>query len=199
MREWLCGKFLRAMYRYQDCKNRWMDWILAGGCSRLVGGVGKSVHFHYPFQITGGKKAFFGSNVHISRDSFIRAEGGLSVGDNVHIGRHLRLYTVNHNFAGNALPYDDGLISKPVSIGDNVWIGINVTIVPGTQIGEGAIIGAGTVVSGIVEPLSICGGQPFRVLRKRDEEHYFRLKQQGKFGGCNGRHVEPGTSSNFPQ
>ncbi len=53
------------------------------------------------------------------------------------------------------------------SIGNDVWIGISVCVLPGLKIGDGAIIGAGSVVTKDVEPYSIVAGNPARVLRKR--------------------------------
>jgi maltose O-acetyltransferase len=127
-----------------------------------------------------------GNNVHINRGALIRAEGGLTVGDNVHCARNLTIYTINHNYKGQALPYDHTMIREPVIIERNVWIGINVTVVPGVRIAEGAIVAAGSVVSEDVAPLTIVGGQQLRVLKRRDEEHYKMLEREGKYGGASG-------------
>jgi maltose O-acetyltransferase len=128
-----------------------------------------------------------GNNVHINRGAFIRAEGGLKVGDNVHIARNVVIYTLNHNYKGDALPYDHTFIKKPIVIEKNVWIGINVTITPGVTIGEGAIIGAGTVVSKDVPPLAIVGSALPRVIRFRDESHYMKLEKMQHYGGVSGK------------
>jgi len=96
-----------------------------------------------------------GDNVYINRGAVIRAQGGLKIGGNVIIARNVAIYTYNHNFRGEALPFDRSSVDEPVSIGDNVWIGINVTVVPGVRIGEGAVIGAGAVVSRDVPPLPL--------------------------------------------
>jgi acetyltransferase-like isoleucine patch superfamily enzyme/2-polyprenyl-3-methyl-5-hydroxy-6-metoxy-1,4-benzoquinol methylase len=132
-----------------------------------------------------------GENVHINNNSYIRAEGGVSIGDNTHISRNLVLYSINHDFNGEAIPYDDKMIKKRVIIGRNVWIGMNVCITPGTIIGDGAIIGMGTVVSGEVPPLSIVGSQKWRVIGKRDKDHYERLNNERLFGGINGKLYRP--------
>ena len=60
----------------------------------------------------------------------------------------------------HAIPYDETFKYKDVVIGDFVWIGSNVTILPGTTIGEGAIIQAGAVVHGEIPPCAIVGGNP---------------------------------------
>ncbi len=136
--------------------------------------------------ISGGENFTIGENVHINNNCYIRAEGGLEIGDNTHISRNLLLYTVNHDFKGNALPYDNGLIKKKVIIGKNVWIGMNVIISPGTVIGDGAIIGMGTVVSGIVPEKTIIGNQKWRIIGERDDLHYNNLEQSKKYGGIDG-------------
>lgn len=52
-------------------------------------------------------------------------------------------------------------------IGNDVWIGYNATIMPGVQIGDGAIIGSNATVTSDVEPYAIVGGNPARLIRKR--------------------------------
>ena len=56
---------------------------------------------------------------------------------------------------------------RPVVIGSDVWIGHRVMILPGSRIEDGAIIGAGAVVSGTIPAYSIAGGVPARVIRER--------------------------------
>lgn len=147
---------------------------------------GKGVVIGGAVSIAGIEKCDFGNNVHIGRNAFIRAQGGLKIGDNTHISRNLVLYTVNHQYAGERLPYDDRLIKKEVVIGRNVWIGMNVCIAPGTKIGDGAIIGMGTVVSGNVPALSIVGNSEWRILGWRDKKHYEELELTRAYGGING-------------
>ncbi|MCD6461488.1 MAG: acyltransferase [Thermoplasmata archaeon] len=134
------------------------------------------------WEISGAENASIGDNIHIQKGTFIQADGGLSIGNNVHVGRNLTIYTMNHRFEGaESLPYDSGLIRKPVVIEDNVWIGSNVSIAPGVRVGEGAIIGLGAVVTKDVPPLAIVGGNPAEVIRYRDREEYERLKREKRF------------------
>jgi acetyltransferase-like isoleucine patch superfamily enzyme len=164
-----------------------MDKLTTVGLKHRFAAFGTNNYLYHPFYISSPQFAEIGSNVHINRGAFIRAEGGLKIGDNVHISRNLTLYTINHNYMGDALPYDHTVIRKPVVIEKNVWIGINVTITPGVTIGEGAIIGAGTVVAKDIPSMAIVGSQPARIITYRDEEHYRRLESAGKYGGVNGR------------
>ena len=57
--------------------------------------------------------------------------------------------------------------NKPVIIGNDVWIGANVIILPGTWIGDGAILAAGAVITKNVEPYAIVGGVPAKIIKKR--------------------------------
>jgi acetyltransferase-like isoleucine patch superfamily enzyme len=114
--------------------------------------------------------------------SYWSAKGGLTVGDNVIVGPKSCIWTSNHNYKSeDFIPYGGPDVLKPVVIGDNVWIGMNCTILPGVQIGEGAIIAAGSVVTNDVEACAIVGGNPCKLIKYRDTELYFKLKAEKKF------------------
>lgn len=66
-------------------------------------------------------------------------------------------------------------------VGNDVWIGQNVTILPGVHIGDGAIIGANSVVSKDVEPYTIVAGNPIKAIRKRFNEQTINLLMQLKW------------------
>ena len=91
------------------------------------------------------------------------------------------IITQNHNYEGEAIPYDSTYIKKNVTIGDCVWFGNRVLVVGNVNIGEGAIIAAGAVVTKDVPALAIVGGNPAKVIKFRDKDHYYRLKEEGKF------------------
>ena len=108
--------------------------------------------------------------------------GNLTIGRYFHSGAELLIITQNHKYENaNAIPYDENIIYEDVEIGDFVWVGSRVTILPGTKIGEGAIIQAGSVVHGEIPPLAIAGGNPAKVFKQRNEEEFYRLKNEGKF------------------
>lgn len=153
--------------------------------SRL-GSCGRGVRLNGWMRITAPACVHLGENVHINANAFLRGEGGISIGDNCHISRNLVIYSVNHDYMGNALPYDENQIQKPVRVGNNVWIGMNVMIAPGVTIGEGAIVGMGTTVRHDVEPCAIVAGPRCEVLKYRDREHYERLCREGRFSGMAG-------------
>lgn len=140
--------------------------------------------------VTGLTDIELGGNIHIGKGFHIRGEGGLSIGDNAHISRNVTIYTINHQYEGKRLPYDETFRFNPVVIGKNVWIGMNVTILPGAIIGDGAIIGAGTVLHGVVPDHAIMGSPGCILIKYRDSEHYDRLEKAGSYGGINGEPLD---------
>lgn len=154
----------------------------------------KDLFFHGKVHITDPYQIHLGSNVHIGDGAFIRSEGGVKVGDNTHISRNLTLYSVNHDYEGKRLPYDETYIKRSVTIGKNVWIGMDVCITPGVTIGDGAIIGMGTVVSKDVGTYDIIGGKGFRILKERNIEHYKALEEKMSYGGVGGHAIRSNKS-----
>ncbi|MFN2128406.1 MAG: acyltransferase [Anaerolineales bacterium] len=164
-----------------------MIWLLSNEYTkRSLGSCGTGVRIYGRFQVSSPKNLHVGDNVHINSNAFIRAEGGLTIGDNTHISRNVVIYTMNHNYEGTKLPYDEVKVLKSVEISRNVWIGMNVTIIPGVKIGEGAIIGMGTTVSKDIPPLAIIGNIPTRIIKKRNQEHYLMLEDSKAYGGVSG-------------
>lgn len=139
-----------------------------------------------PGKVISAHNLHIGANTHFAGFYYIHALGGVSIGENCHISRNFTLYSCNHDYKGTAIPYDANHILKPVNIEDNVWIGMNVSVIPGVTIGHGAIIGIGAVVTKDVPPLAIVGGNPARILKFRDAAHYEDLVARGCFGGVNG-------------
>lgn len=112
----------------------------------------------------------------------IHGAGPVKIGKFFHSGVECLIITQNHNYDnGDAIPYDNTYIRKSVEIGDFVWLGSRVMLLPGTKIGEGAIIQGGAVVHGTIPPYAIAGGNPAKVFKYRDIEHFKKLKNEGKF------------------
>ncbi len=108
--------------------------------------------------------------------------GVVKIGNNFHSGRDCLMISQIHDYdRGNAIPYGDTYIEKPILIEDNVWIGDRVIVLGGAKIGEGAIIQAGSVVVDEIPACSIAGGHPAKVFKKRDIEHYDRLKREKRY------------------
>jgi acetyltransferase-like isoleucine patch superfamily enzyme len=147
---------------------------------------GEGVRLNGEITITGRRQVALGCNVHIGDGTYFNSEGGMAIGDNTHISRNVSVYTVNHDWNGHRLPYDEKLLAKPVFIGRNVWIGQNVGILPGCIIGEGAILSMGAVVVKDVPRGLIVGGNPAIIIGQRNRTHYQKHLDAGSIGGVNG-------------
>ena len=89
--------------------------------------------------------------------------GGVSLGDGCQIGHNVVFATLNHGLA----PEDrQTTYPAPITLGKNVWVGSNSTILQGVTIGDNAVIAAGAVVTKDVPENTIVGGVPARIIRK---------------------------------
>lgn len=110
----------------------------------------------------------------------ISGNGNVTLGNYFIAGFESLIISDNHNYNGEDLPYDRTVISKDTIIEDFVWIGARTIILAGSKIGEGAVIQAGAVVHGTIPPLAIAGGNPAKVFKYRNTEHFERIKQNKK-------------------
>ena len=129
-------------------------------------------------RLTGNTR--LGSNIHFNGFK-IHGKGKVHIGDNFHSGKNCKVITDIHNYKGTKLPYDETIIIKDVHIGSNVWLGMDVTILGGCNIGDGAIIQAGSVVVKSIEKMAIAGGHPAKEFSRRDEDHYNSLVRANSF------------------
>lgn len=116
-------------------------------------------------------------SVHVGAGTVLHAAGGIELGAGVVISYHCVLWTINHDYNGDCLPFGLARLRRPIVLGDYVWLGRNVLVAPGSQIGEGAIVAMGAVVSGQVPPLAIVAGNPARVVRFRHPKAYLAQRQ----------------------
>jgi acetyltransferase-like isoleucine patch superfamily enzyme len=114
-------------------------------------------------------KIDIGSGTYINRRTFLDAIESLVVGKHVAIGPNCYITDHDHGADATSPPLDQPMVSKPTRIEDRVWIGANVVILKGVTIGQGTIIGAGSVVTKSLPPGVIAAGVPARVLRSRQE------------------------------
>jgi acetyltransferase-like isoleucine patch superfamily enzyme len=146
------------------------------------GSRGTGVRISYECKFIDPQNIEIGDYVYIGPHCLFGGIGGLKVGSNVAIGPHVYIYTNNHNYDdANFIPFDDKNDFRPVMIHNHVWIGGNVVIVPGITVGEGAVIGAGSVVTKDVPRCAVVGGNPARVIKYRNIEYFDRLAAEGKW------------------
>ena len=135
-------------------------------CARwIIDDIGENVNIE--------KGAKFSENIKIGSNSGLGINSsipcGVYIGENVMMGPECMIFTSNHRFDRMDIPMcKQGFSNQaPVVIRDDVWIGARVTILPGVNIGKGAIIAAGAVVTKDIPENSICGGVPAKVIKYR--------------------------------
>lgn len=126
------------------------------------------------FSEDGRKTLFFGNNVQVNDYCHINALNSVRIGDNVLIASKVFITDLEHgSYAGDendsqpsSIVKDRPLSSKPVVIGNNVWIGELCSVLPGVIIGENSIIGANSVVTKSIPANSIAVGNPAKVIKQ---------------------------------
>jgi len=109
-----------------------------------------------------------GDNTWIGQGCFFHSAGGLEIGNNVGIAPCVKIITSVHDESPISNPVlQNELFMKEVSIENGCDIGLGAILLPGVNVGEGAIIGAGAVVTGNVAAHTVVAGSPAKFLRHR--------------------------------
>lgn len=109
-----------------------------------------------------------GSNCTLHPFCVLLGEGGISIGNDVRIAASTVIASANHIFKDRSVPIrKQGMTARGITIGDDVWIGANCTILDGVTIGRGAVIAAGAVVTRDVGEYMIAGGVPAKPIGQR--------------------------------
>lgn len=115
-----------------------------------------------------GGKIEIGSNCSVQSFCFLGGLGNIEIGNGVRIAPGAKVYSYEHGYIDIAIPmYKQRIVPKKVVIEDDVWIGSNAVITGGLRVGKGSIVGAGSVVTHSVEPFSVVGGVPAKLIKKR--------------------------------
>ena len=136
-------------------------------CRNIFASCGKHVNVE--------RNAFFGSGKAIKIGDYSGIGNKCKIASNTVIGKYVMMapeviiFGTNHDYRGLDRPmcFQGNTELQQTIIGDDVWIGQRVIILPGRQIGQGAIIGAGSVVTKDVEAFDIVGGNPAKKIKSR--------------------------------
>ncbi|WP_052123701.1 acyltransferase [Gallibacterium anatis] len=159
-----------------------LQWIKLFFLMRKLGIFGKNIDITVDSIFGNPEKIIWHDNIYIGPKAYIWAIGGLEIWDNVIIGPRVTIHTSNHRYENaTMLPYDGYSYIKKVVIERNVWIGDNCMIVPGVTIGEGSIVAMGSVVTKDIPKYSIVGGNPAKIIKKRDVGKYKELDKKNAY------------------
>ncbi len=102
------------------------------------------------FAVIKGKMTI-GNRVSFNRNNIIVCHEEIQIGDHCAFGPNVVIYDHDHKFGTNGIAVND-FNTSPIIIDNNCWIGANTVILRGTHIGEGCVIGAGSVIKGNIPP-----------------------------------------------
>ena len=126
---------------------------------------------------------------------YIKEDGQATIGRYCAIGSHVRIITANHNWRVLCLQNDlnykilgrrtSDQTKRDIYVGNNVWIGDAAIILPGVEIGDGAVVGAGSVVTKDVSPYTVVAGNPAKMIQRRSDKNVAALLSEIKWWDWN--------------
>lgn len=167
LKRWHYAKKLQLQYNSADTTevitlNRILD--------ELLGSRGENVWITPPFYVDYGENIHIGKNVEINMNCVFLDCNLITIGDFSGIGPGVHIYTVFHPTNPDERIDKNSSFWKsqtaPVKIGKNVWIGGGRIILPGVTIGDGATVGAGSVVTKSIPSNCVAVGNPCKVIKK---------------------------------
>lgn len=151
----LCWWTLPGVGVFYAWRNLWL---------RIFGAkIGKGVHVYphakiwQPWMLEMGDYACLANGVDCySADKVV-------IGENVVVSQDSFICTASHDISSSTFE----LVTKPIVLSKDSWVGARAIVMPGVKLGEGAVVAAGAVVTKDVEPWTVVGGSPARVIKKR--------------------------------
>ena len=132
--------------------------------------VGERVRIKEGLRVEKPRQVKIGSDVRINTDCILQAHGGIEIGDFTMLAARVTIVTANHDLSRRGVEAFDTLLEAPVRIGRHCWLGTGVIVLPGVTIGDGTVVGAGSVVTRDLPPGTICMGTPAWPVRERPGE-----------------------------
>ena len=144
-------------------------WVRRVGAALLMNSAGKNVNIERGAYYT--RNCSIGDNSGIGINAYIG--GTVHIGKDVMMGPECKMYTVNRRYDRLDIPMNQQGVTEeqPIFIGNDVWIGVRVTIMPGVCIGDHSIIAAGAVVTKDVPEYAIVGGVPAKIIGYRGKQN----------------------------
>lgn len=147
---------------------------------KMCAECGENVYIEPPFHSNwGGKHCHFGKNVYANFNLTCVDDTHIYVGEYTMLGPNVVLSSAGHPILPE-LREKIYQYNMPIHIGRNCWLGAGVVVLPGITIGDGSVIGAGSIVTKDIPSGVVAVGNPCRVLREisaHDREYYFKDKK----------------------
>lgn len=125
----------------------------------------KKINIEPPFRCDYGINIDIGESVYMNFNCTILDCAKVSIGDKTLFGPNVQIYTATHPLDSETR-LSELEFAKPITIGKNCWLGGGVIVLPGVEIGDNSVIGAGSVVTKSIPPNSLAVGNPCKVIRK---------------------------------
>ncbi len=152
---------------YNNLHPREMD-ARARLLKKIIGTVKGAILIEQPFYCDYGHNINTGNPFYANFNMVILDEAPVTFGDNVFVAPNCGFYTAGHPL--DAERRNKGLeYARPITVGNNVWIGANVSVLPGVTIGDNCVIGAGSVVNRDIPANTVAAGNPCKVIKSIDQ------------------------------
>ena len=166
------NKILRTYRNYMFYANTGCKANLVGRMTLINRNVvcGKNVTIYPDVMFFGDGRIEIGDNVDIGNGTIIyasKAGGGITIGCNTVIAAQCYIIDMDHGITSGKLIHKQQNTVAPVNIGNDVWLGANVTVLKGSDIGDGAVIGAKALVKGKIGTNRIAVGIPAKEIGER--------------------------------
>lgn len=136
--------------------------------ARLVLGPGCVIDDATTIAVYADGRIDLGQGSFIGHHCTLAARRSIEIGPGTYLAELVSIR--DHDHAVGARPSSGEMTVDPVTIGADVWIGAKTTVLRGSRIGEGTVVGANAVVRGDLPRRAVCAGIPARVVRMLDEE-----------------------------
>lgn len=158
---------------------KFLRWLCTARAQKVVNKYGRNLRVNFPCKFS--RYTTIGDFCNFNGIK-VFGRGKLVIGNYLHSGKGIQIYTDTHNYdKGEAIPYDATNITYHIEIGNFVWIGTDVKILGNVKISDGAIIQAGSVVVNDIPYCGIAGGNPAKVFKYRDIEHFEAMMKDKNF------------------
>jgi len=141
----------------------WRSFLL-----RIFGAkVGKGVHVYPKVTIWAPWNLELADQCGVANEAILYSQGKIKIGFRTTISQRTHLCAGTHDYTKPGFP----TITKPITIGDNVWIAAEAFVHPGMVIGDGCVIGARSVVTTDMPAWTVCTGHPCQPVKARIMEN----------------------------